>query len=115
MLLSKCYVKEVVGDYSEIMSQINEILGQTGYKGKFIAKKLGIPESTFYQKKRRKTFSLKEMQQIVELMDDFEDDEIEDEYFRNFNERDNEGTLPLDALRAFLPQSRTSDNLYYDK
>jgi predicted transcriptional regulator len=109
MLLSKYYVKEVVGDYSEIMSQINDILAQTGYKGKFIAKKLGIPESSFYQKKRKKSFSLKEMTQIVELMDDddddFEDeDKLEDAYFRNnFKEREKESPIPLESLKAFLP------------
>ncbi|MDR2287432.1 MAG: hypothetical protein LBE04_08180 [Prevotellaceae bacterium] len=100
VLLLKCYVKEIVNDYTEIMSQVNEILGQTGYKGKFIAKKLGIPESSFYQKKRRKSFTLKEMTQIVELMNE-DDDEIEDEYFKKIYEerKDSENISFEDLLK----------------
>jgi predicted transcriptional regulator len=70
ILLSKSYVSEVVSDYQNVVCHVDEIIGQTGYKGKFIAKKLGLPASTFYQKKRRKSFSIKEMKQIVELMDE---------------------------------------------
>jgi predicted transcriptional regulator len=93
VVLSKDYVKEIVDDYTEIVSHVNEIIGQTGYKGKVIAEKLGIPESSFYQKKRKKSFSLKEMQQIVELMDEEEDDddEIEDEYFKKVYEERKDG------------------------
>jgi predicted transcriptional regulator len=90
VLLSKTYVNEIVSDYREIVNNVDEIIAQTGYKGKFIAQKLGIPESSFYQKKRMKTFSLNEIERIVDLMDE-DDEDIEDEYFMKlYKERENE-------------------------
>ncbi|MDR2026579.1 MAG: hypothetical protein LBQ01_03355 [Prevotellaceae bacterium] len=74
LLLSKTYASEVVGDYSEILTQVDEIIEQTGYKRKFIAERMGIPVSTFYRKKRKKSFTVDEMQQLVDMMSD--DDEI---------------------------------------
>jgi hypothetical protein len=48
VLFSKNYVNKVINDYKEITQQVNNILDQTGYKGKYVAQKLGLPESTFY-------------------------------------------------------------------
>jgi predicted transcriptional regulator len=85
-LLSKDYVNEVIEDYGEIIHQVDKIIRQTGYKSSFIAKKLGLPESTFYLKKRNKTFTFIEMKRLVELMDDEDDDEIEDAFFAKIHE-----------------------------
>jgi predicted transcriptional regulator len=95
VLLSKTYISEILNDYQEIVLKIDEIIAQTGYQGKFIAQKLGLPESTFYQKKRRKSFTLDEMKQLVELMDEEEDDDdIEDEYFMKiYKEREHEEVI----------------------
>jgi predicted transcriptional regulator len=71
VLLSKSYVQGVFDDYQKIVSQINEIIGQTGSKEKVIAKKSGLPESTFYRKKRNKSFNLDEMKQIAALIDGY--------------------------------------------
>jgi hypothetical protein len=46
LLLLKTYVSETVGEYSEILTRADEIIEQTGYKGKFIAKRMEIPVST---------------------------------------------------------------------
>jgi hypothetical protein len=85
VLLSKTYVNKIVSDYREIVNNVDEIIAQTGYKGKLIAQKLGISESSFYQKKRMKTFSLNEIEKIVDLMDE-DDEDIEDEYFMKLYE-----------------------------
>jgi predicted transcriptional regulator len=103
ILLSKDYVNEVIGDYVEIVDNIDEIIKQTGYKGKFIAKKMGLPESTFYQKKRNRSFTHAEMQQIAALMDDDDDGEDDDAvelaYFaKALKERENETPIPLDEF-----------------
>ncbi|MDR1886857.1 MAG: hypothetical protein LBQ70_02970 [Prevotellaceae bacterium] len=105
VLLSKNYVNEVIGDYVEIVDNVDEIIKQTGYKGKFIAKKMGLPESTFYQKKRNRSFTHAEMQQIAALMDDDgeDDDAVELAYFaKALKERENEPTVTLEELVAQL-------------
>jgi predicted XRE-type DNA-binding protein len=90
ILLSKDHISNVVNDYSKIVSQVDEIIAQTGYKGRFIAKKLGIPESSFYAKKRNKSFTLNEMLRLVDMMDE-DDDAIEDAYFMKiYEERKND-------------------------
>jgi predicted transcriptional regulator len=93
ILLSKDYINETVNNYQKILCQVDEIIEQTGYKGKLIAKKMGIPESTFYQKKRKKSFTIKEIKQLVELMED-DDDDFEDEYLLKIcKERENDEVI----------------------
>jgi predicted transcriptional regulator len=95
--VSKSYANEVVSDYKEIVDQIDSIIKQTGYKGKYIAKKLGLPESTFYQKKRNKSFTHEEMGQIISLLEEEEDDDdaIENEFFiKLFKEREHDEIVP---------------------
>jgi hypothetical protein len=85
------------------VDNIDAIIKQTGYKEKFIAKKIGLSESTFYQKKRNKSFTHTEMQQIVAMMDDDgeDDDAIESAYFAKIlRERENEPTVTLEELVA---------------
>jgi predicted transcriptional regulator len=79
ILLSKTYVSEIVRNYSKVVNNVDEIIAQTGYKGKFIAKKLGIPESSFYVKKRNRSFTLDEIIRLVDMMDE-DDAALEDEY-----------------------------------
>jgi hypothetical protein len=103
VLLSKGYVNEVISDYVEVVDNIDEIIKQTGYKGKFIAKKMGLSESAFYQKKRNKSFTHTEMQQIVAMMDDDgeDDDAIESAYFMKIlRDRENETPITLEELVA---------------
>jgi hypothetical protein len=57
----------ILSKNKEIVMQIDEIHDRTGYKEKFITKKSGIPESTFYQK-RKQSFSVDEVEQTVSLI-----------------------------------------------
>jgi hypothetical protein len=65
ILISKTYADEVVRDYAEIVEGVDAIIKQTGYKGRFIAKKLGLPESSFYQKKRKRALPLKRCNNLL--------------------------------------------------
>jgi hypothetical protein len=90
VLLSKTYASEAVEDYLEIVNNVNEIISRTGYNGRFIAEKLDISESSFYVKKRNKSFSVNEIKRIIELMDE-DDDDIDDEFFlKMYEERKND-------------------------
>lgn len=86
VLLSKTYASEAVEDYLEIVNNVNEIISRTGYNGRFIAEKLDISESSFYVKKRNKSFSVNEIKRIIELMDE-DDDEF---FLKMYEERKND-------------------------
>jgi hypothetical protein len=66
----KPYLLDLLEDYSEVENNIGYIIQDTGYKNQFIADKLKLPISTYYEKKRKKTFSSKEVFQIVRMLDD---------------------------------------------
>ena len=70
--MPKPLLLEALDDYMEIEECISDIIRSTGYKNNFIAQKLKLPISTFYQKKRTKTFTSKEVIQIVRLLEDEE-------------------------------------------
>jgi predicted transcriptional regulator len=78
-IASKPVLMSVLNEYSGIVENIAVIIKESGVKARYIAKRLDIPESTFYHKKRYKTFSFPEVKKIVELLDD--DDALEDEFF----------------------------------
>ena len=75
--MPKPYLLEVLNEYDEIENNIGEIIDASGYKSKFIAQKLKMPISTFYFKRRTKSFISKEIKQIVRLIDDETDEENE--------------------------------------
>ena len=100
----KPVLQEVIEDYSRIVDNLGGIIKESGYKSNFIAKKLRMPITTFYHKKRTKTFSLDEVTQIVDMLDDNED--LENEYLIELAEsRLGEETVPLsDVLKMFATQ-----------
>jgi len=88
---------EVIDDYSRIVDNIGGIIKETGYKSNFVANKLNIPISTYYLKKRTKTFTLDEVTKIVWMLDD--DQNLENEYLIDLAEsRLDEETIPLDEI-----------------
>jgi hypothetical protein len=110
--VSKSYANEIISDYVEIVGQVDSIIKQTGYKGNFIAKKMGLPTSTFYQKKRKKSFTYQEMQQLIALMDDDDNEALEDKYFmKYFEERENEPIVPngLEILKKIRDERRNKN------
>ena len=77
--MSKPYLLEVLNDYNEIEKNIPSIIRASGYRTRFIAEKLNLPISTFYFKRKTKTFTPKEVTQIVRMIDD-EDDDVVNKY-----------------------------------
>jgi predicted transcriptional regulator len=68
--VEKPYLLEVLNDYLEVEKNIEKIILSTGYRNEHIAKKLKLPMSTYYMKKKKKTFAAKEVYQIVNMLDD---------------------------------------------
>jgi len=70
--MTKPYLLEVLGDYLEVEKNIGAIIASTGYKNEFIAKKLNMPISTYYAKRRTKSFAAKDVFKIVKMLEDDE-------------------------------------------
>jgi predicted transcriptional regulator len=70
--MAKPYLLEVLEDYLEIENNIGAIIKNTGYKHEFIAQKLNMPISTYYIRRRTKTFSAKDVFKIVKMLEDEE-------------------------------------------
>ena len=71
--MPKQYLLEVLGDYLEVENNIGAIIASTGYKNEYIAKKLAMPISTYYTKRRTKSFTAKDIFKIVKMLEDTED------------------------------------------
>jgi len=93
--IQKPVLRDYVDGYTQIVDNIGGIIRETGYKTNFVAKKLRMPISTFYLKKRTKTFTLDEVTQIVEMLDD----DMENDYLIDLAEsRLDEETIPLEEI-----------------
>ncbi len=68
--MPKPYLVDLLEEYIQVEKKIGDIILSTGYKNDFIAKKLKLPISTYYTKKRKKSFTTHEVFQIVRLLDD---------------------------------------------
>ncbi|MDR3094649.1 MAG: hypothetical protein LBU62_08435 [Bacteroidales bacterium] len=94
---SKSVLMNILKEYSGIIENISVIIKESGVKARYIAKRLDIPESTFYHKKRNKTFSYPEVKKIVEMLDD--NDEFENDYLVELAEsRQNDEIVGVDEL-----------------
>jgi len=93
----KPVLQNVISDYTLLVDNIGGIIRETGYKTNFIAKKLQLPKTTFYHKKRTKTFTLDEITQIVGMLDN--DEALENEYLINLAEsRLDEDAIPVEDI-----------------
>lgn len=52
------------------MESIPAIIKESGYKAGFISKRLNIPYSSFYAKRKQKSFTYKEVEAIIDLLPD---------------------------------------------
>ena len=73
-MMPKPYLLEVLQDYMEVENGIGDIIKSSGYRNQYIAQKLNLPLSTFYLKKKSKTFTTKEVAKIVRMLDDDTED-----------------------------------------
>ena len=57
----------VVEQYINLLQNVDKLIKNTGLRTEFLAKKLELPLSTFYLKKKKREFSPIEMQKIVKF------------------------------------------------
>ncbi|MDR3132414.1 MAG: hypothetical protein LBU42_00110 [Prevotellaceae bacterium] len=59
---------QTINDYAAIMDAVPDIIKKSGYRVDYIAKKLQIPKSTFYAKRKKKAFAIDDMLKIAQLV-----------------------------------------------
>ena len=59
---------EVIHQYQIIKERITHLLDISGYRNDYIAKKIGMSPSAFAVKKQRKSWTDKEVQEIIEVI-----------------------------------------------
>jgi predicted transcriptional regulator len=72
--ISKSYALQALHSYAEVVDNIPQLIKSSGYRVEYIADRLQIPRSTFYSKRRDKSFSYRELMKMILLIND--DDEI---------------------------------------
>jgi hypothetical protein len=60
---------DIVSNYKNLVLNINTLIDVSGYRNDYIAKKLGIPVSSFSVKKSRGSFSVDDMEKIMQVID----------------------------------------------
>ena len=66
---------DIIRDYKNILNDIDNIIEVSGYKNEYLAKKLNISASAFSMKKKRKSFTIDEMDVLFQCIsnEDVED------------------------------------------
>jgi len=100
--MSKPYLLEVLDDYHELEENVPSIIRASGYKTQFIAEKLNLPMSTFYFKRKTKTFTPKEVTQIVRMLDDDDNNVIEKYELELAKSRADDENVSADNLLNFI-------------
>jgi len=60
--------KEIVVKYRELLAEIPDMIDASGLKDKFIFEKLEMSKPTFYKKVREKTWTIEEVEKILEIL-----------------------------------------------
>lgn len=60
---------DIVSNYKNLVLNINTLIDVSGYRNDYIAKKLGILPSSFSVKKNRGSFSVDDIEKIMQIID----------------------------------------------
>jgi predicted transcriptional regulator len=91
---------EIISNYKNLASNISQLIEVSGYRNDFIAKKIGILPQTFSVKKGRKSFTVDEIEKIINVIDN---EEVEDYMLLEImRSRKNEENLTKDEFNALL-------------
>ncbi|MES2795314.1 MAG: hypothetical protein V4683_05075 [Bacteroidota bacterium] len=66
---------EIISDYKNLAANIGQLIAISGYRNDYIAKKIGLQPQTFSVKKGRKSFTVDEIEKIIQVIDNEEVEE----------------------------------------
>lgn len=69
MKLNSILMQTIVTDYETLYNSIGTLIDSSGFKNSFLARKIGVSQSNFSMKKKRNSWTLHEIKQILQLID----------------------------------------------
>jgi len=85
----KPYFVKVIQEYQKLETEMVDAIEYSGINSKYFAKKIKIPLSDFYYKRRTKSFTSNEMIHIINVLIGGDDDEDEDDEEELIDEDEN--------------------------
>jgi hypothetical protein len=73
-------MQHIVTNYEILLGNIDVLIKHSNYKVDFLIKSLGLSRATFYQKRKKHTFTVPEMKKLLTYIDN---EELEDKLFGN--------------------------------
>lgn len=64
--------KKIISKYQKLIESIDQMISNTPVKKEYLADKLGVSRTTFYNKRRNRSFTLKEIEVLLMEMDKFQ-------------------------------------------
>lgn len=68
----------IIDNYKTLLAHIDELIKYSGYKIEFLSKSLGLSREAFYQKRKKHSFTVEEMEKLLGYIDN---EELEDKLF----------------------------------
>jgi predicted transcriptional regulator len=91
---------EIISNYKSLAANISQLIEVSGYRNDFIAKKIGIQPQTFSVKKGRKSFTVDEIEKIINVIDN---EEVEDYMMLEImRTRKNDENISSDEFNALM-------------
>jgi len=66
-------MEEIISKYKDLTQDIDKIISKSPLRISHLSKKLGLGRTAFYNKRRNKNFTLKEMELLIHELSKFED------------------------------------------
>lgn len=66
-------MEEIISKYKDLTQDIDKIISKSPLRISHLSKKLGLGRTAFYNKRRNKSFTLKEMELLIHELSKFED------------------------------------------
>jgi hypothetical protein len=91
-------VTEIVRDYKNLLAHIGNLIDVAGYRNDYIARKIGLSAAGFATKKKRGTFSVDEVEKIIQII---ENEDVDDYLMvKLMDSRKDEPTISLSEFKT---------------
>ena len=89
---------EIVRDYKNLVAHLGNLIDVAGYRNDYIAKKIGLSTAGFATKKKRGSFSVDEIEKIIQII---ENEDVDDYLMvKIMDTRKDEPTISLSEFKT---------------